>query len=125
MTQRHAMNMMSIAIMGVVNEWRSGCTFAHLERSVPNFRGELNFIADDGITIWEGLSETAVAAIRDLLARGAIHFERTSFESYQLDGRVLKLRIAKQTPAPPGVFCWRPSAVCIGPGPGGRQQGGK
>jgi hypothetical protein len=106
---------MAEAILSAVREWRgAGCTFASLEK-IPGFRDNATLYnpADDCVVIWEGLSAEAIAAIRSLISRGAIHFERSSFEAH-------RLKIERRRP-PPGTFCWRP--ICLGPGAGEQQRG--
>jgi hypothetical protein len=125
MTQQFTIDEIAAAILSAVREWGGvGVTFAQLERTIPGFcdNGTL-YDPDDGhIIIWEGMSFEAIKAIKSLLERGAIHFRRSTYEAHQLDGRAPKLRIARERkPPPPNVFCWRPTAICLGPGPGERR----
>jgi hypothetical protein len=105
------------AVLDAVRQWgNAGCTFASLEK-VPGFSGGTAVMTDPddpNCVIWDGMSTEAAAAICHLINANKIHLRGTSYKSYELDGRVLKLRV-KQRTTPPGARYWRPTAVHLGP----------
>jgi hypothetical protein len=116
MTTIDAATAMINAILDAISQWGNvGCMFASLER-IDGFRGGTAVLTDpdaSNVIIWENMSSEA-AVVCHLVNKNEIHFRRTSFESYQLDGRVLRLPIERKT-TPPGTKCWRPTAICAGP----------
>jgi hypothetical protein len=117
---------MADAILNAVREWRAALasrSHSSSGRSPASATTQrCTTPTTTASSIWEGISFEAVTAIKSLLERGAIHFRRSTYEAHQLDGRAPKLRIARERkPPPPNVFCWRPTAICLGPGPGERR----
>jgi hypothetical protein len=82
------------------NDWVS---FAELQTRIDGFKAapdepamEIGHGAFANIILWQGLSQAAVDALKELTVEGKLHWRTGSPLSYYCDGAALQLPIAKQ-----------------------------
>jgi hypothetical protein len=106
------------------NDWVS---FAELQNRIDGFKAapgdpamELGLEAFANIVLWQGLSQAAVKALKELLAEGKLHWRTGSPLSYYCDGAALQLPVVEQAKSYSEPH-WLPVFYRPGPMPQGRR----
>lgn len=83
-------------IMGFIRTRGNGVSFVELEDHISGFKGDFEYgDFDQNLLYWSGISEEAISAIQDLVRDGRLTMKRTDFLVYLIDGKILKMPIAK------------------------------
>ena len=76
-------------------ENRKGMSFVDLENQIEGFKGDLLLELNPNVILWQGVSEPAREAMNILLSVKKIEMIPTPLLVYLIDGRALRLPIAK------------------------------
>lgn len=93
---------MADAIEAYVRRSGGGATFVDFENHIPGFSGDdyrISFTGEaSNIVLWQGMTETGVAALEILRKAQRIVPVPTSILTYYADGKVLTYPLAKRPP---------------------------
>lgn len=82
-------------ILNYVTRYRH-VSFAELSNNIDGFDGDFTFSLMENFILWDGMSEEAGLALDDLLKEKKIKIDEATALTYLMDGKSLKLPIAKQ-----------------------------
>lgn len=89
---------MADEISAMVRKYKSGVSFVELMKTVgPDAEGDYSMELPPKYVWWTGMSETFVEAIEIVRKRGEIEPTPTSHLVYFVDGKVLRMPLAKST----------------------------
>lgn len=82
-------------ILSYVTKYRH-VSFAELSIDIDGFNGDFTFSLMENYILWDGMSEEAGLALEELLNENKIKVDGASRWTYLMDGKSLRLPIAKQ-----------------------------
>lgn len=90
-------------------------SLARLSKEIPGFQGNLEWVAEDEIVLWNHCSKEAIGSINELMKKRQIGFVPCPWTIYLFDGILLTLPIFLSADHLPGEPCWLP-IVLVDPG---------
>jgi hypothetical protein len=86
-------------LLAYIREHRYGLSFVNLKDAVgadADGNYELAYAPNPSILFWQGMSAEFVAAVGELMTERAIELNSTPSLTYMIDGRMLRLPLAKR-----------------------------
>jgi hypothetical protein len=85
-------------LLGLVKERGGSVSFVEIEGAFADAQGDHEIILDDrNIVLWQGVSYQLADAVRDAIKMGLVELSPTNPLVYAIDGKLLRLPIAKST----------------------------
>jgi hypothetical protein len=83
-------------VLSLVKERGGGVSFVEIEGAFADAKGDHEIALDDrNVVLWQGVSYQLADAVRDAIKMGLVELSPTSPLVYAIDGKLLRLPIAK------------------------------
>jgi hypothetical protein len=96
------------AILALIDRLGGGVSFVELGQSIAGFAGERDCLLNAHLIVWQGVSEAAITALNALQHSRQIVFLPCTALVYVIDGKTLRLPIAKRRDHPYQRPAWYP-----------------